>query len=144
MPAPGGGQGGLLFPGTSGLNSATHKRLLRTHRLTLDWAHAQQFAKDRVDSLFLSGMHNPFTRHAPYPPCHFNFNYLIDPRALQLAMEYNPLYDEHVEGVTESRADPLLFPEASTTIPFDPNQHPRSQEEQEPWYTQAYEFFTSD
>lgn len=135
---------GLLSPETTAISGALHKRLLRTHHIHTQKSYAKQYAKDRVDSLFLSGMHNPFTRHAPYPPIHFNFNYLIDPRALSLALEYNPLYDEHVEGVCMKRADPLIFPDATTTIPFDPNQHPVSSEEQTPWYTLVYDFFTKE
>lgn len=76
-------------------------------------------------ALQLSGSVNPYLRTWPFPPLHINVNYLVDPRAYALSREFDPLYDEHKEGVfAPGRAEPIVVPGVPAT-PFDPNERAR-------------------
>lgn len=86
---------------------------------------------DRVRSLFLQGAYNPYIRDFPWAPTHININYLIDPRAVALGLEYNKLYDEQVEGIV-NRAEPLLI-KGVAKVAFDPNDHPVPKENKSWW-----------
>ena len=70
----------------------------------------QEAKQDRIDSLFLQGVYNPYIRRYPFPPLHVNLNYLVDPRSIAFGLDYNHLYDAHYDGPAERRADPLLIP----------------------------------
>eukprot|EP01033_Poteriospumella_lacustris_P013026 gene13026-9320_t len=80
---------------------------------------------DMLLALQLSGSVNPYLRTWPFPPLHINVNYLVDPRAYALSREFDPLYDEHKEGVfAPGRAEPIVVPGVPAT-PFDPNERAR-------------------
>lgn len=96
---------------------------------------------DRVRMLFLQGAFNPYVRDLPWAPTHININYLVDPRAFALGLEYNKLYDEHVEGPV-NRAEPLWI-RGVTKVAFDPNDHPVSLEKNS-WWTTLRDFYSSD
>jgi hypothetical protein len=102
-------------------------------------ARLEERCRDRVRSLFLLGAYNPYIRDRPWAPTHINFNYLIDPRALALGLEYNKLYDEHVEGPAINRALPLVIPGVAQ-VAFDPNDHPVAQENK-PWWQVLIDYY---
>jgi hypothetical protein len=95
---------------------------------------------DRERTLFLQGSYNPYIRDFPWAPTHININYLVDPRAVALGMEYNKLYDEHVEGHA-NRADSLWI-QGVTKVAFDPNDHPIPKENKS-WLQVLKEFYNS-
>ena len=68
-----------------------------------------ELSEEKVNSAFLSGRYNPYVRDYPFPPVKFNFNYLLDPRAVLYGLTYERLYDEHKEGFITNRASPLLI-----------------------------------
>ena len=96
---------------------------------------------ERVRVLYLQGAYNPFIRDLPWAPTHVNINYLVDPRALALGLEYNKLYDEQVEGPV-NRADPLWI-RGVTKVAFDPNDHPVPKESKS-WWQVLKDFYMSD
>jgi len=96
--------------------------------------------KDREKLLFLQGTYNPYIRDKPYPPTHININYLIDPRAISAAAEYEKLYDEQIDGPTVNRANPLLIPGVAR-VPFDPNEHPVPKD-QRSWWNMLVDFYS--
>ena len=95
---------------------------------------------DRERTLFLQGSYNPYIRDVPWAPTHININYLVDPRAVALGMEYNKLYDEHVDGPA-NRADSLWI-QGVTKVAFDPNDHPIPKENKS-WLQVLKEFYNS-
>ena len=106
----------------------------------------QTFLRDtrtsRVQTLFLQGTYNPYTRFQAFPPTHLNLNYLFDPRAFRFSRAYDPLYDEHSEGPAENRADQLRVPDLSHVV-FDPNLHPVPKEKKDVWKT-VIDFYRND
>lgn len=120
------------------------RKLSRKSQLLRFAADIEDRVKERIDSLFLGGQYNPYVRDAPFPPTHINLNYLIDPRAVILGMQYDGVYDEHLDAVVPDRADPLLFPGVSTTIVVDPNAKPSSKETETPWTELVRDFFTEE
>jgi hypothetical protein len=97
--------------------------LLRQFSLTLQTLSAQQVAR-----LTVQGAFNPFVRTLPFPPLHVNLNYLFYPQLRPVLRK--DLYDVHVAGVQERRAEPLRF-EGAAQVPFDPNQCPKSTEDKQ-------------
>jgi len=102
-------------------------------------ARLEERCRDRVRSLYLLGAYNPYIRDRPWAPTHINFNYLIDPRALALGLEYNKLYDEHVDGPAINRALPLAIPGVAQ-VAFDPNDHPVPKENK-PWWQVLIDYY---
>lgn len=98
--------------------------------------------EERIRFLLLEGRYNPYLRRYPFPPIHLNLNYLIDPRTLLVNKEYGPLYDEHKEGITTNRADPLWLPGMSR-LPFDPSEHPVPKENRR-WWQILVAFFRNE
>jgi len=81
----------------------------------------------------LSGKHNPYTRTAPFPPCHLNFNYQLDPSSFRMFANPEDLalrqsYDEQKPGFAPGKADPLQF-KGVAPVPFDPTVQPVSRDE---------------
>jgi hypothetical protein len=98
--------------------------------------------EERIRFLLLEGRYNPYIRRYPFPPIHLNLNYLIDPRTILVNREYGELYDEHKEGITTNRADPLWIPGLSR-LPFDPNEQPVPKENR-PWWQVLSAFFKNE
>ena len=115
-------------------NSARETRQLQT-RLA-------EACADRERQLFLQGSYNPYIRDLPVPPIHFNFNYLLDPRAVLFNSEYSKLYDEHKEGLALDRADALQLPGVAG-VPFDPNDH-AVPNENKAWWRVIYDYYIND
>lgn len=98
--------------------------------------------KDRVDTLFLQGVYNPFVRTANYPPCHFNLNYLIDPRGIGFEIEHSRHYDTHEDRIIVNRAEALHVP-STARIPFNPMDIPQGKKEPS-WWSQLRDFYLAD
>ena len=102
--------------------------------------------KDIIDEKFriviLNGQFNPFVKESIFPVTKLNINYLLDPRNIPNDLEYNSLYDEHKEGITINRADPLNLKNVAKT-PFFPNELPQAKGIK-PWWEIAIDFFKGD
>ena len=97
---------------------------------------------DKVKTLWLQGLHNPYVRDAPWAPTHINFNYLIDPKAIVFDSQYDQLYDAQEEKILINRADGISLPGLAKVV-FDPNKHPVPLEDK-PWWVTLKEFYFSD
>ena len=102
-----------------------------------------EYAKERVNFLYLSGSYNPFIRTLSTPPTHININYLFDPRTYIFNRELNHLFDEHNDGPEPYRADPLIHPMVGRVV-FDPNVQPISRETKPKWWKVLYDFYLGD
>lgn len=99
-------------------------------------------AADKVKTLWLQGLYNPYVRDAPWAPTHINFNYLIDPKAIMFDSQYNKLYDTDEEKIVTNRADGIDLPGLAKVV-FDPDRHPVPVDEK-PWWVTLKEFYFSD
>lgn len=99
-------------------------------------------AADKVQTLWLQGLYNPYIRDAPWAPTHINFNYLIDPKAIVFDSQYDQLYDAEEEKIVTNRADGIALPGLAKVV-FDPNRHPVPLNEK-PWWVTLKEFYFSD
>lgn len=102
-----------------------------------------ELLNDKKKSLQLQGLFNPFIREYFFPPTHINLNYLIEPSAIATGLEYNKLYDKHIDGYVENRADPLIFDGVANT-PFDPNKKPTYQQKTESVWEAVKDFFREE
>ncbi len=79
----------------------------------------------------LAGQHNSYIRTSRFPPCHVNFNYLLDPSLLSRDYgEIKQYYDEHKDGYVPSRADSMIFP-GIASVPFVPTAVPAAKDDNE-------------
>ena len=99
-------------------------------------------AADKVQTLWLQGLYNPYIRDAPWAPTHINFNYLIDPKAIVFDSQYDQLYDAEEDKIVTNRADGIALPGLAKVV-FDPNRHPVPLDEK-PWWVTLKEFYFSD
>lgn len=90
-----------------------------------------QIQEEALCKTILAGQHNSYVRTSPFPPCHINLNYLLDPSLLSRDnSEIKRYYDEHKDGYVPSRADSMKFP-GIASVPFDPTAIPASKDDSE-------------
>jgi len=86
----------------------------------------KQLRSESLSAVIIQGKHNPYIRTAPFPPCHINFNYQLDPSSIQKLFVWNrtgrelkQIYDVQKPGFARGRAEPMKFPGVAD-FPFDP------------------------